>query len=487
MRLRNGAGLACVLGFVFVGSAFGVTRYVNSWCPNPSAPYVTWVTAATNIQQAIDVANDGDEILVAPGEYRIRVDVLIPSSKRLTLHGTVGRDAIIDAQRLCRGMTIEGTNSLVEGFTIRNGLNYTFGGGIYLSNASTVRDCLVTGNESWEGGGIYVKDAFCLVENSTIQSNLAHDLGGGVCLTTGTVNNCEIRGNVASNYGGGVYFDGAGTVSNSWISDNRAVRYDGGGADMEQGGRLINSVVVGNGANRDGGGIFGWRGFVAHCTVSSNTAAEKGGGMHGSESTVWNSILYYNSAPTNPNSSGSSIAYSYCCATENLGGANFTNAPRFVKRSVRDFRLASGSPCIDAGATNPAVNIDYLGYFRPLSGIPGSPARYDVGAYEYEPDWDEGYESIGAGWRRLAWFGDYVPMGGEGWIWHNRHGFFFVPANAVPESIWLYAQDMGWLWTGYGIYPYLYRASDGVWLWYNGATNPRWFRNMTANTWESRP
>ena len=101
--------------------------------------------------------------------------------------------------------------------------------------------------------------------------------------------------------------------------------------------------------------------------------------------------------------------------------------------------------------------------------------------------WDVGFQDLGDGWRRLAWFGDYVPMGQDGWIWHNRHGFLYVPPNAEPESIWLYAQDMGWLWTGNATYPFLYRHSDGAWLWYNGAVNPRWFRNMTTGQWESRP
>ena len=104
-----------------------------------------------------------------------------------------------------------------------------------------------------------------------------------------------------------------------------------------------------------------------------------------------------------------------------------------------------------------------------------------------EAAWDAGYQSLGGGWRRLGWFGDYVPMGSEGWIWHNKHGFFFVPANATPQSIWLYSQDMGWLWTSSTVYPFLYRQNDGAWLWYNGSTGPRWFRNMTNNTWEQRP
>ena len=101
--------------------------------------------------------------------------------------------------------------------------------------------------------------------------------------------------------------------------------------------------------------------------------------------------------------------------------------------------------------------------------------------------WDVGYQNLGGGWRRLAWFGDYVPMGGEGWIWHNKHGFMFATGTSTSSDIWFFTNDMGWLWTGSTTYPFLYRAHDSAWLWYNGATNPRWFRNMTANTWESRP
>jgi hypothetical protein len=98
--------------------------------------------------------------------------------------------------------------------------------------------------------------------------------------------------------------------------------------------------------------------------------------------------------------------------------------------------------------------------------------------------WDSGYQSLVGGWRRLTWFGDYVPMGPDGWVWHNKHGFIFVPAGGTAQSVWMYTQDMGWLWTGSTTYPFLYRASPEAWLWYNGARNPRWFINMTSGKWE---
>ena len=487
MSVQKGLVLVCVLGFVFSGSSYGATRYVNATNATPASPYTTLGNAATNIQQAINVAVNGDEILVAPGIYRIISTVEIPVNKGLTLRSTTSRAAVIDAQHLCGGMRVDGGNSLVEGFTIRNGLEVNYGGGIHLASASTVRDCLVVSNQAYGAGGIYISASSSLVENCSIQSNRANRFGGGVILSyaTGVVFHCVIGGNVASNNGGGIVFQRAGTVSNSWIADNRSD--DGAGVYMDEGGRLVNSVVVGNRAAQNVGGLFAVRGgYVAHCTVVSNTAGDYGG-IYLDNSTAWNNIVYYNEASSYPNFHSLASVARNNCTTPELDLFNFTNAPRFVKMVVRDFRLASGSPCIDAGASIPGVAIDYLGTVRPLAGMPGSPALNDVGAYEYEPNWDAGYESIGSGWRRLNWFGDYIPMGGQGWIWHNQHGFFYVPANGVPESIWLYAQDMGWLWTSYDQYPYLYRASDGAWLWYNGATNPRWFRNMTAGTWESRP
>ena len=99
--------------------------------------------------------------------------------------------------------------------------------------------------------------------------------------------------------------------------------------------------------------------------------------------------------------------------------------------------------------------------------------------------WDAGHQSLGGGWRRLAWFGDYIPMGG--WIFHHRHGFWYPATVSTPQSIWFFTQDMGWLWTSSTLYPFLYRQADGAWPWYNGSSSPRWFRNMTAGQWEYWP
>ncbi len=151
-----------------------------------------------------------------------------------------------------------------------------------------------------------------------------------------------------------------------------------------------------------------------------------------------------------------------------------------------------------SGTNGGSITVDYQANFAltartgivtvVASGANGSPTHVMVvQAGAASSGWDDGYEAIGGGWRRLSWFGDYVPMGGDGWIWHNQHGFFFVPTNGTPQNVWLFASDMGWLYTSDTLYPFIYRASPTAWLWYNGSTNPRWFMNMTAGTWEQRP
>ena len=66
----NAKSLLTILGLLLLTlPATATTFYVNVSNTVPVAPYTNWPTAATNIQDAVDVSTDGDLVLVTNGVY----------------------------------------------------------------------------------------------------------------------------------------------------------------------------------------------------------------------------------------------------------------------------------------------------------------------------------------------------------------------------------------------------------------------------------
>ena len=103
-------------------------------------------------------------------------------------------------------------------------------------------------------------------------------------------------------------------------------------------------------------------------------------------STILNSILYFNTAPINPNFeyslSGSPVMINCCTFPQpQKGGLNITNPPLFVNTLGGNFRLQTNSPCIDAGNSSYSTNsVDIDGRPRIVGGT------VDIGAYEFQGD-----------------------------------------------------------------------------------------------------
>ena len=155
-----------------------------------------------SIQAAIERAAEGDRILVGPGTY----SPINTSNKVLRIVGTAGpSETVIDA-RWTGPCAILGamdevfsypwrltTNSVVEGFTLRNGFGllysdeYVYGGGVL--GGSLVR-CVVTGCQSDCGGGTYKT----YLESCLVTGNYTWEGGGGGTFA-GKAVNCTVVGN----------------------------------------------------------------------------------------------------------------------------------------------------------------------------------------------------------------------------------------------------------------------------------------------------
>jgi hypothetical protein len=333
-------------------------HYVAGGSTNPAAPYTSWSTAATNIQDAINAAAEaGGQVLVTNGTYPPITASYNPVGVR-SINGTLL--TIIDGGKANRCATLGQYGSL-SGFTLTNGVS-TYGGGAY---GGTLSNCALCGNLAPDYGGGGGGGAYnCTLYNCVLSDNSGH-YGGGAY--GGTLHNCILTGNSAS-FGGGALYS---TLNNCRLSGNSAGG-DGGGV---WGGTLINCTLTGNSAFA-GGGAF--QSVLSNCTLSGNSAVYGGGAEY---CTLNNCIVYFNTAGQYYEDNYFQGTLNYCCTTPDPGGlGNITNAPLFVDTNGwANLRLQSNSPCINAG------NNAYAPAGPDLDGNPRiAGGTVDIGAYEFQ-------------------------------------------------------------------------------------------------------
>ena len=352
-------------------------HYVDISNATPLAPFSSWKTAATNIQDAIDAVPRGgsDLVLVSNGVYATggrpvgdeKLTNRIVIDEPITVRSVNGPGVTIirvakdpdstngigDAAVRCIYVV---TNAILSGFTLTNGATLNSNG-----NGVGVVDWL-GGGASCVPTGILTNVPKGILTNCVLTGNIAFLSGGGSC--GGTLDRCLLIGNsAASQSGGGSAF---GTLNNCLLTGNSAP--DGGGSS---GGILNNCLLTGNSADR-GGGSEG--GILNNCTLTSNSATTGCGGSW--NSVLYNCIVYFNTAPTRPNYLDYYTAYS-CTTPMPSGTGNITNNPQFVDAAAGNYRLKTNSPCIDRGSNALAQGTaDLDGNPRILNGV------VDMGAYE---------------------------------------------------------------------------------------------------------
>ena len=351
------------------------------------------------IQAGINSASDGDTILVNPGTYVENINfngknLVIGSLFLITNDTAYISQTVIDGNQSGSVVTFENeedSSTVLSGFTITNGngrpINDSInnGGGIYCDGASPKLEYLriIDNHVTGSGGGIEALNSSLEIHNVEVASNSAGNTAGinfrndfNVDLENSpkpTLSNSVVTNNTASSRAGGIYCNYAlVTISNVEVTKNTAAR----GAALYIGNAKANLLNV---------------------TISDNTATNEGGIFYqdGSEATVINSILWNNS-PQNiylfpdPVFSTITVAYSdvqdgESTINSSAGAVNWEDGnidvdPLFL--SSDDYRLQTGSPCIDAGIPFFEWEEDTLINLLPDEYIGLAP---DLGAYEQDP------------------------------------------------------------------------------------------------------
>ena len=329
-----------------------VDIFAQAWLTTP-VHNVTQDKWYEYIQAAIDDANDGDEIEVAPGAYYESINF---NGKAIRLYSsggpevtTIDPSGIGGAYHVVQCKRGEDANTILEGFTITGGnangptTADTHGGGMYNYNSSpTVINCNFTGNSATSGGGMYNTGSSPTIINCSFSGNNTTGNGGGMFNHGGNIKvaNCTFSGNSAGGVGGAMRnYDSSPTVTN--------------------------------------------------CTFSGNTASS-GGGMYNTRSSnlkVTNCILWgnspdeiYNETPI-PNVTYSDVKGG---TGQSWFGAGCIDAPCLVDAGGGDLRIISStSPCVDAGDNNsvPGDTTDIDGDANTTEPIPwdlcGNPRIWD--------------------------------------------------------------------------------------------------------------
>lgn len=238
----------------------------------------------STIQEAIDAAEDGEEIIVDIGIYRENIDF---KGKNITLRSTDPDNLSIVEQTIIHGGgsgivvyfgSGESDQAVLSGFSIIRGSGIAISGG----SSPVIEKNIIEDNTAEYGAGIAIFDSSPSIVNNTISRN-SGSLGGGLFIEKSSplVEGNTISMNRATNGGGMVIISNSSPqVVNNSIVDNRGTRSGGGiivASDSTP--TIRGNVISGNGADQNGGGLYIEESepLVENNTIAENRAINGGG------------------------------------------------------------------------------------------------------------------------------------------------------------------------------------------------------------------
>lgn len=321
--------VAILLGLIVAASAAEArTYYVDGSRPNNDGNGLRPATAKKTIQAAVDIAQNGDTILVYPGWYApIRTDNKKIAVKSVKGASKTGITRPVNSAWYVLAALGDGKNTRLTGFKL-DGRNV--GGGAATGGA--------------EGGTLL---SCCLQRIYT---------SNGALVRHATLTGCTIRNNPGC----------SPTIENAILA---RCKITGNSYCEILESRLCNCLVNGNRGLGFGSSV------LANCTVTGNRMSEWADGLA-------YSCRFYNCILRNNYEADRAVLHNVDAGNAYYRTYKNNRNPKFANAAKGNYRLQKGSPCINQGGLNATLK-KLVGSFD-LSGRKRVRGKaIDMGCYEY--------------------------------------------------------------------------------------------------------